>query len=578
MKKNWYLAPKVNKELIDKYKQIPEFLLQFLVNRKVLESEFVSFLENNEVNFLDPFLFSDMERAVEKIIYHIKSQHKILVYGDYDADGITSTSLLFDVLSTLKAEVDTYIPDRVSEGYGLNEQAIREAQSRGAKLIITVDNGVRNKKEIALAQKLGIEVIVTDHHSFPENKEDWPECLIINPSNPEDGFPYKKLAGVGTAFKLAQALVSSSKLKTEDKNKLLNKQLDLVALGTIADLVPLTGENRALVREGLKVINKSLSSLGKGRQGLYQLAKLAGLSSEKDLESWNIAFQLAPRLNASSRIEHADTAVKLLTTSNRQEARSLAQELNLKNQKRQLITEEIFSEAEEILKDDKNLAKVALCPETKKWNEGVIGLVSSKLTSKHYLPSLVITRTEEENGKVGFKGSGRSIEEFNLMEALEDLSDYLDKYGGHPLACGFSIYSEDKLDKFIAGFIDIANKKLKDKHLEPKLEIDIELDPEMITEDLMLECDKMRPYGKDNPRPLLISKKQRVDDIMTMGDKGQHVKIKVQDFWAIAFSQSEKFKDVKPGDIIDLVFYPEYNHFNGKKTIQFKIIDFYKHG
>lgn len=578
MKKNWHLAPKITKELIDKYKQIPEFLLQFLVNRKVPELEFESFLENNEVNFLDPFLFSDMERAVEKIIYHIKSQHKILVYGDYDADGITSTSLLFDVLSTLKAEVDTYIPDRVSEGYGLNEQAIREAQSRGAKLIITVDNGVRNKKEIALAQKLGIEVIVTDHHSFPENKEDWPECLIINPSNPEDGFPYKKLAGVGTAFKLAQALVSSSKLKTEDKNKLLNKQLDLVALGTIADLVPLTGENRALVREGLKVINKSLSSLGKGRQGLYQLAKLAGLSSEKDLESWNIAFQLAPRLNASSRIEHADTAVKLLTTSNRQEARSLAQELNLKNQKRQLITEEIFSEAEEILKDDKNLAKVALCPETKKWNEGVIGLVSSKLTSKHYLPSLVITRTEEENGKVGFKGSGRSIEEFNLMEALEDLSDYLDKYGGHPLACGFSIYSEDKLDKFIAGFIDIANKKLKDKHLEPKLEIDIELDPEMITEDLMLECDKMRPYGKDNPRPLLISKKQRVDDIMTMGDKGQHVKIKVQDFWAIAFSQSEKFKDVKPGDIIDLVFYPEYNHFNGKKTIQFKIIDFYKHG
>ena len=577
MKKNWHLANKISLDFIGKHHEIPSFLLQFLVNRNIESDKFLEFLNNDTVKFLDPYLFSDMQKVIEKIIYHIKSKHKILVYGDYDADGITSSSLLFDILNTLKADVETYIPDRVSEGYSLNKQAISEAHNRGIKLIITVDCGVRNKVEISLAQELGIEVIVSDHHSFPENKKDWPDCLIINPAHPEDSFPYKKLAGVGVAFKLAEALVNSSKLSSEDKSKLLRRQLDLVALGTIADLVSLTGENRVLVREGLKVINYNLSSLVKGRQGLYQLAKLSKLSGDKDLESWNIAFQLAPRLNASSRIEHADTAVKLLTTSSRIEARQLAEELNLKNQKRQVITKEIFNEVGDLLKDDKNFVKIAVCPQGKKWNEGVIGLASSKLTAKHYLPSLVITRTEEDKGKVSFKGSGRSINEFNLVEALEDLKDYLDKYGGHPMACGFSIYSQDKLDKFVSKLRKLAEKKLKGKELSPKLEIDLELDLALINEDFMLNCDKLRPYGKDNPRPLFVSRKQLVSDIMTMGDKGQHIKIKVNNFWAIAFSQSEKFTEVKAGDKIDLVYYLEYNHFNGKKTIQLKIIDFKKY-
>lgn len=577
MKKNWHIANKISSKLISEYKEIPSFLLQLLVNRNIKEGEFLEFLDSSTLEFLDPCLFSDMQKAIEKIIYHIKSRHKILIYGDYDADGITSSSLLFDILKTLQADVETYIPDRVSEGYSLNKQAISEANNRGVKLIITVDCGVRNKTEISLAQRLGIEVIVSDHHSFPESKKDWPECLIINPAHPEDNFPYKKLAGVGVAFKLAEALVNSSKLNTKDKAKLLRRQLDLVALGTIADLVPLTGENRVLVREGLKVINKNLNSLGSSRQGLYQLIKLSKLSTDKDLESWNIAFQLAPRLNASSRMEHADTAVKLLTTSSRQEARKLAQELNLKNQKRQVITEEIFTEVEEILQEDKNFIKIAVCPSGKKWNEGVIGLVSSRLTSKYYLPSLVITRTEEEKGRVSFKGSGRSIYEFNLVEALEDLKDYLDKYGGHPLACGFSIYSEDKLNKFISGCRKLAEKKLKDKKLFSKLEIDLELDIETINEDLMLNCDKLRPYGKDNPRPLFLSREQIVSDIVTMGDKGQHIKIKINNFWAIAFFQSEKFTEVKVGDKIDLVYYLEHNYFNGRKTIQLKIIDFKKY-
>ena len=571
MKKNWNLAKEISKELIEKHKNLSPILIQLLSNRKVSEYEFEDFLNENNDKLFDPFLFQDMEKAVNKIIYHIKSQNKIVIYGDYDADGITSTALLFNVLKTLKAQIETYIPDRASEGYSLNEQAIREFANQGVKLIITVDNGVRNKKEIALAQKLGLEVVVTDHHVFPDNKEDWPECLIINPSNPEDAYPYKKLAGVGVAFKLASALISKSSLNENDKDKLIYRQLDLVTIGTIADLVPLTGENRVLVRKGLKMLNKGLDYLNKSRLGVEQLIKIGGIN--KELEVWNISFQLAPRLNASSRLEHADTAVSLLTTNSRQEARVLAKELDNRNQKRQKITEEIYKEAEELLLNNTDKIKIIICPEDKCWNEGVIGLVSSKVNNKYYLPALTITRTKEEDGSYTFKGSGRSIKEFNLVEALEKFSDNLDKYGGHPLACGFSVYSEEKLNKFVKNITEYANLKLGDKKLEPKIDIDVEIGLDQVNEELLDICDKLRPYGQNNHRPVFVSLNNRVDDIITMGDKNQHLKLKINNFFALAFGQSERYKDLKVGDSIDLVFYPDINSFNGKDSIQLKIVD-----
>ncbi len=555
MKKNWNLAETISKELIEKHKELSPILVQLLVNRKIDESEFEDFLNEDNNKLLDPFLFKDMEKAVNKVIYHIKSQSKIIIYGDYDADGITSTALLFNVLKTLKAQVDTYIPDRASEGYSLNEQAVREFASQGIKLIITVDNGTRNKKEIALANKLGLEVIVTDHHIFPKDKKDWSECLIINPANPEDNYPYKKLAGVGVAFKLASALVSRAKLSEANKEKIIERQLDLVTIGTIADLVPLTGENRILVRIGLKAMNKGLDYLNKSRAGLEQLVRIAGVS--KELEVWNISFQLAPRLNASSRLEHADTAVNLLTTSDKQEARLLAKELDGRNQKRQKITEEIYRDVEELLLNNTDKIKIVVCPKGKHWNEGVIGLVASKVNNKYYLPTLIITRTKEKDGSLSFKGSGRSIKEFNLVEALEKFKNNLDKYGGHPLACGLSIYNEEKLGDFIKEITEYANNKLGDKKLEPKIDIDAVINLEQLDNELVDICNKLRPYGQNNHRPVFVSLNEKIDDIITMGDKNQHLKLKLNNFFALAFGQSEKYKDLKVGNNIDIVFYPE---------------------
>jgi single-stranded-DNA-specific exonuclease len=578
MDKRWQVANLISQDIIKRQTDINPVVLQILYNRGIEESEYDYFLNPQEQELFDPFLFSDMDKAVGIIIKNIKAQKKILVYGDYDADGITSTAVMYEVLKTLQAQVETYIPDRVSEGYGLNKKAIESFVDKGIDLIITVDNGVRNKEEVAFAQSLGIEIIVTDHHLFPLEKEAWPGTLILNPSHPEDNYPYKKLAGVGVAYKLATALISKSTLKQSDKERLLEKELDLVALGTIADLVPLTGENRVLVHRGLKIINNSLSFFKKGRAGLRQLIRQANLKQDKDLQSWNIAFQLGPRLNAASRLKHANTAFDLLTKTSKTELRNLAQELDERNQKRQMITEKIYDEARQQIdkyKEEKQ-ALVALCKEEQTWNEGVIGLVAGKISDKYYRPTLVITRIQEEDGSYTFKASGRSIPEFNLMEALESLTDNLDKYGGHPLACGFSIYSQEKLGKFVDEFIQFSKDKLKDKELVPNIDIDLEVDIENWNMEILDEINKLRPFGQNNPEPLFLSKNVSISEIVNMGADNQHVKFKLHDFWALAFGQTERYQDLKINDKVDIVYSVELNNFNNKKTLQFKIVDLKK--
>jgi single-stranded-DNA-specific exonuclease len=578
MNKRWQVANLISPDIISRNTVINPVVLQILYNRGIKESEYNYFLNPSEQELFDPFLFLDMDKVVGLIIKNIKSQKKILVYGDYDADGITSTAVMYEVLKTLQAQVEIYIPDRVSEGYGLNKKAIESFVDKDIDLIITVDNGIRNKEEIAFAQSLGIEVIVTDHHLFPLEKEEWPGTLIINPSHPEDNYPDKKLAGVGVAYKLATALIFKSTLKQSDKDKLLEKELDLVALGTIADLVPLTGENRLLVYRGLKIINNNLSFFKKGRAGLRQLIRQANLKQDKDLQSWNIAFQLAPRLNAASRLKHANTAFDLLTKTSKTEVRNLAQELNERNQKRQLITEQIYNEARQQVDKygDNKQALVAICPEGQSWNEGVIGLVAGKISNKYYRPALVITRIQEDDGNYTFKASGRSISEFNLMEALESLTDNLDKYGGHPLACGFSIFSQEKLDSFVDNFIQFSKDKLKDKDLIPSINIDLVIDVKSWNLKMLSEINKLRPFGQNNPEPLFLSKAVRISEIVNMGADNQHIKFKIHDFWALAFGQTEYYQDLKVNDKIDIVYTVELNNFNNKKTIQFKVVDLKK--
>jgi single-stranded-DNA-specific exonuclease len=576
---HWELKLAISADFI---RQLPEYnkiILQLLANRGITEKrEIELFFHPQEAKLSDPFLFKDMRLAVELVVKHIKAQNLIVVYGDYDADGVTATAVLWEVLDILKAKADVYIPARISEGYGLNKKAIGELCKEEAKLIITVDNGIRNQAEVEYARRLGLDIIVTDHHEAPAEKKDWPNCLIINPK--ADDYPLKMLAGVGVAFKLAQALITSSKLGQELKHKLEEKILDLVAVGTVADMVALTGENRRLVCRGLKVLNR------RKRLGFKELIKVSQgqAREEKEIKAWQIGWQLAPRLNSAGRLDHANTAYELLVTKNKAEAVSIAKRLNEKNQKRQIITEEIFLAAKKIvvgadghppLLADKIL--VVVCPDEdkageKSWPEGIMGLVAGRLCEEYWRPALVITKFKEE-----IKGSGRSIEKFNIIKAVEKLSQHLEKFGGHAAACGLTVKSEEDLAEFSRKIKELAAEELTGAELTPQIFIEAEIDLADINDELVETLEKFEPFGEENERPKFLSRGLVIMDKVSMGADAQHIKFRFGQFWAVAFGQAENFKDYKIGDRVDMVYYLEFNEFNGKRAVQMKIVDMKKY-
>ena len=605
--KQWQISPVATPEFFSEHPEINPVLLQLLFNRDLknkidikafLESELAAdkvlvIGENQTHAFYDPFLFKNMAAAVDIIIGHIKKGSPIVVYGDYDADGVTSSVILLETLKILHATVEVYLPDRVSEGYGLNKTAINQIVAQGFKLLITVDNGIRNREEIAYAKSKGLEVIVTDHHVLPEDEKDIPDCLYIDPADKNENYPWSYLAGVGVAFKLISALLYKANLPDKQKQLILEKSLDLVAVGTVADMVSLLGENRLLVKSGLKILNVSK------RLGLNELIKVSKINSGRELEAWNIGWQIGPRLNAASRLSHANSAFALLTTTDQNEAVELATELNQRNTLRQQITEEIISQVEEQI-DKNNLPNliVGLAGEDQIWNEGVIGLVAGKIAEKYYRPTLIITRLIEEAEfdatlkklvpkKVAFKGSGRSIAELNLIHAIEDCTEHLDKYGGHPMACGFSVKSEESLKKFIVKIQKLAEERVEKSALVPKLKIEAELDFSAITLELATTINSLAPYGQNNPQPRFVSYDLRIDDIVTMGFDNQHIKIRfsqfnakaknAQAFWALAFGGANNYKEYKIGDRVDLVYYLEVNDFNGRREAQLKMIDIKKY-
>lgn len=584
MEKIWQFYPKFPEKILEENSDKNQFILQLLYNRGLKTKEdFAWFFDLASLDFFDPFLFNDMEKAIDLIISHIKLGNKIMIYGDYDADGVTSAALLYDVFSVFKAKVDFYLPDRVSEGYGLNKTAIEEIKKEDFKLIITVDNGIRNKEEVDYAKGLGLDIIVTDHHTLPEKREDLPNCLIINPADEKSSYPFRYLAGVGVAFKLASALIKKSKLEDKDKEKLICKSLDLVALGTVADMVPLLDENRLMVKKGLEALNETK------RFGLQELIKISGLSG--NLNSYNIGFQLGPRLNAASRIKHANSALNLLIVKDEQEAKNLAEELNNRNSERQKVTEELMSSAESQINPE-NIEKIIIVKNSKEdaWNEGVIGLVAGKLSEKYYRPSVVIAKTsevfEDEHGqkKEIYKGSGRSIEGFNLVEALEENKDILYKYGGHPMAGGFSIIGDHNMLLFVDRLRERADKILDEKTLTPKIKIDLELDFEDINDLLIEGLEEMAPFGQSNPAPKMASFDVKIIDAVKMGNEGQHIKFRFLDdkknslknFWGISFGGTKKYSELSVGDRVSVVYNLEFNNFNGNRDIQLKIVDIKK--
>lgn len=516
----------------------------------------------------DPYLFADMAKAVDLIIAHIKQGDSLMVYGDYDADGITATAILWETLVLLKAKVDYYLPDRVSEGYGLNKEAVEKIAAAGCRLLITVDNGTRSFDEVVYARNLGLEIIVTDHHALPEDENRVPDCLFINCSDARQKYPSRQLAGVGVAFKLVQALLSKANLPEDTKRKVWEKALDLVAVGTIADMMPLLGENRLLVKSGLEILNQNKRP---GLKALVQVAKIN--TTERPLDAWSVGFQIAPRLNAASRLGHASNALSLLLTKDENEAKTLAEELNQKNSQRQKVTEEIMTQVEAQI-DQNNIPFLIVGndnTEEAAWNEGVIGLVAGRICEKYYRPTLIITKIGE-----GFKGSGRSIKEFNLIAAIEKCREHLDKYGGHSGAAGFSGNSQEQLNSFLGALSQVAKEELTGLELAPKLEIDLELKPGEISLELAKEIEALAPFGQGNPEPKFVSYGLTINDIVKMGNGEQHIKFRFGALWALGFFKSEDYGHLCLGDQVDLVYYLGINGYNGHSEAQLKIIDIKK--
>ena len=548
----------------DQFPEINPIILQLLFNRGLTkEDEIDRFLGPDYLRDQnDPFLFNELPAAMERIFAAIKRQEKIVIYGDYDADGVTATALLQLTLKRLGAkDLKIYIPNRMSEGYGMNLEAVEELYKSGSQLIITVDCGIANRKEIALAKERGMDVIVTDHHLEPI---ELPEAVaIICPTLKKEKYPFKKLAGVGVAFKLSQALLRSDK---QQNNESFEKWLlDLVAIGTIADSMPLLEENRTLVKWGLIVLNKTQ------RLGLKELTQLA---QSKEIDVHGVAFQLAPRLNAAGRMDHANTAYDLLITEDEAEALAISNDLNQKNQARQRATEEMLQ---------LSLTQIGMPTDEDKilfssydgWSPGLVGLVAGKLSDKFNRPVIVFGKSGEE-----YVASGRSIPEFDITAALGECKKYLSEFGGHEQACGLTIVGEKNYEIFKDKIKEIASNQLAQVELAPRLEIEAEIKLKDAGWEIIDGLDKFSPFGEGNREPLFLTRDLTVVEIATMGTMGQHLKLILEDKAAglshkfVGFGVAgEWVEKIKAGDKVEVVYELGVNEWNGNREVQFKIVD-----
>ncbi len=560
MKYSWTQPDKINKENIDKFPELNNTIVQLLLNRGLNTQEKIDEFLYPEYSqdIHDPFLFSDMKKTVERIYQSIEKKELITIYGDYDADGVSSSTILFDVLTTLGAKVEVFLPHREKDGYGLNPKAVEELLKNNTKLIITVDCGISNTKEVDDVNNHNIDIIITDHHAIPETI---PKAFSIIHPQLDTKYPFNYLAGVGVAFKLSQALLRSSKLTDKDKEIKEKWLLDMVSIATVADMVPLLGENRTLVKYGLIVLSKTK------RIGLRKLIEVSNIDYSK-IDTRSIGYGIAPRINAAGRMDHANLAFYLLTEEDEDRALELAIELNNSNLERQRITETMFRQA---LSLDIDLNDRLLIFFNKDWSSGLTGLVASKLLRKYNRPCLVITKNEENNHLVG---SGRSIDQFNITKALTKIEKLLLRYGGHPQACGFS-FTEDKLEEFSASIKKIAEEELKGKEFKPTLDIEIEIDFNDISWELVDLVDKFKPFGKDNEEPLFLSKNLILTNTKKVGKDEKHWKLEFmkdnKKIGGIGFGLTDI--DLTVGNNVDIVYNLSINEWNGNRQIQLMIKD-----
>lgn len=543
---------------------IPKLIAAILLNRGIDNAAADAFLKKSMRDIINPMLLSDMDKAIKRITDAIKNNEKITVYGDYDVDGITSTALLYDFFKSVGATVDYYIPDRKDEGYGINILAVNKLQKSGTKLLITVDCGITAVGEVEFAKLQGMDVIITDHHTC---KDRLPEAAvaIINPKKPDCEYPFDALAGVGVAFKLVLAVTMALNKNTTECFK---KYVEFVAIGTIADVVSLTNENRIIVDKGIMSIKNST------RPGIKAIKEVAQIS-QKPLNASTIAFSIAPRLNAAGRLGTAKTAVELLLTDSDERAREIANELDNENRERQSTEQEIYNEAIEMISKDVNFSKkkvIVLAHED--WHHGVIGIVASRLSEKFYKPCILISYS---NG-IG-KGSGRSIRNFNLFDALSVCGDLLTDFGGHAVAAGLNI-NVSEIEAFEKRINKYADDILTDEDMLPHVFIDCELQDTDITIQNVKLLSILEPFGMGNEKPVFSASDLVIKNIQAVGQDKKHLRLylegKNNHLSAIGFNMGEFESELKAGDRVRVAFGLDINVYQGSENAQLLLKDIKK--
>lgn len=528
-------------------------IARMLIRRGITDIEEVQrFLAPKLTELHDPFLLEGMTEAVARIRQALKQKQKILIYGDYDVDGVSSTSLLILLFRTLGADVNYYIPNRFREGYGINRKALEIAKDQEFDLVISVDTGISAVEEVAYAKQLGLDLIITDHHEPPSQL---PETIVINPKKSSCTYPFSELAGVGVAFKLATALL----------DRVPEEYLDLVALGTIADLVPLVGENRILATYGLKKMNM------RQRVGLSALAEVAGV--EQEITASHVGFALGPRINACGRLDSADLAVELLTTDDPQQAMMIAKECNQLNQERQQMVQMITDEAIARVEADPKRYQHAIVVADETWNEGVVGIVASRLVEKYYRPVIVL-RIDQEKGIA--KGSARSITGFHLYQALAACESHLLKFGGHEMAAGMTL-EIDKIDRLHKQLARLAMERIQPEDWIPTLVVDDELDLSEVNMDLIKQLDTLAPYGIGNPTPQFVIKNAQIGRKSVVGVHKDTLKLELKAdehrLDAIGFRMAEIASEITPLVKSECLGELQINEWNGKRSPQLLIRD-----
>lgn len=532
------------------------FFARILINRGIEEpAQAQEFINANRGTLLNPFLFRNMQKAVDRIGVAVRNGEKITVYGDYDVDGITATALLVEALKELGAKVDFYIPNRFTDGYGVNVDAIRGIAANGTKLIITVDTGITAVAEVEFAKSLGIDMIITDHH---ECQEQLPDTVIINPKHTESGYPFVHLAGVGVVFKLVCALDSAY-----GAGGAIDRYAPFTAIGTVADIMAMKGENRYIVRRGLELLRNTENP------GLRALIERC--VGDRPIDTSTIGFVLAPRINAAGRMESAALGVELLTTKDAAIADRLVDELCRQNNNRQATETQILEEAVEMIEGDiENKKRNAIVLWSENWHNGVVGIVASRLKERYNKPCILFSISEDYA-----KGSGRSIKPFNLFDALGDVSEYTEKFGGHAYASGVLVRKEN-LEQFRDSFCAEVDRFLATDSFEECIEIDCLLTNEDLTVKNIKDLSRLAPFGRENETPIFCMRGVRILDAAPTAN-GNHMRLSLLcgqvRITAFYFNVSPASFMYRTGETVDIVFEADINSYNGRQSVQLSLKD-----